>query len=136
VPTRKPGSEPVKPIGGSVPASRSCSSGSRGAISGANTASTIKIKMNPPAKTTLGCASNARMRLRPACRDAAIAPGASSDASAMAQFRVESRDADVDCEIDQHEQPAKHQHQALNKRKVAIYHRVNRHRADPRIGKD
>src|SRR5262245_36008395 len=138
VPNTKPGSDPARPRGGNVPAKRSCASGSCGAISGANNASTSKSKMNPPPKTTFGCASSAPTSLRPTfrCREPCASASWSRRASAMAKFRVEGCDHDVNQQIDQNKERSEDQHQPLNERKIAIDHGVDSHRTDARISED
>src|ERR1700753_832168 len=124
VPSQWPGSAPGCQKGGVAPRMMSCSSGSFGAIHGAPSASTIRNKMKQPPTIAFGSRKQARIASNP--RED-TGPTAGAAASAMTQSRIGGDDEQVDDHIDEDEQDAKDERQALDQWQVAIDDGVDRH---------
>src|SRR5437016_6059245 len=112
VPKKYCGSPPSTKEGGRRVARRSWSSGSCGAISGANIAvSSMSATMVPP--TMLRASRRMRARRSLTCA-----------ASAMLQPRIEPGDQHVDEKVDGDEDDGEGEHQPLDQRQIAVDHRV------------
>ena len=117
---------------------RSCSSGSCGAIQGAASASDAEQENEAAADDDLGIAQRSAdsRRQRSARRCVAARRCARAPRQPCRSLGLSSDDEQIDAHVDQDEQRAEHQRQALDQRQVAIDDRVDRHIADAGIGED
>src|ERR1700677_932754 len=131
VPSGKLTSPPCIHAGGICAARRSCSTGSCGASSGANSATRSSKATTAPPSQSCG-----PPRLTAAVHGKVRPIGALTARSTMAQPRIQQRDQHIDDKIERDEEDGKGEDQSLSQREIALDHRVARHIANPLIGED
>src|ERR1700761_7319920 len=131
VPSGNVASLPCIQAGGNCADSRSCSIGSCGASSGANSATRKSRNTNE-----LPSQSLCPPRATPPSHCDGRRAGPLAARSTMTQPRVQQRHQQIDRQIEGNEEDGEGQDQSLDQRKVAVDHRVDRHVADSLIGED